>query len=178
VHCTAKVCKVPIHKQIFLTLLLLLLSACQAEESQETPTTAPARETPAAPEATETPEPPVSGPGPGEPFTLGIGESQTVAQISLNVTFANVVSDSRCPTEVDCVQDGPVIILVLAQQGDNPVESFEMNPEAAKAALTGIPPNIISYQGFEIELTAVDPFPRQPEDLQNLDDYTATFIVR
>lgn len=168
----------PFRKAVYLTLSLLLLFGCQAEEGQETPTPAPVRETPAAPEATETPEPAATGPNPGEPFTLKIGETQTLAEISLNITFANVVGDSRCPVEVDCVQDGPVIILVLVQQGDNPEESFEMNPEAAKAALAGIPPNIVTYQGLEIELTAVDPFPQQPEDLADFSNYTATFVVR
>jgi hypothetical protein len=111
------------------------------------------------------------------PFILEIGQTAAIQTADLKVTFDMVVTDVRCPTAVDCFQDGPVIVQITAEKGDGTTDTFEMNPSAEKAALQGNPPNVVTFQDYEIELTAVDPHPVQPEDILNM-PYMTTIVVR
>lgn len=157
-----------IHKNNLFTLILfcLLLVACDLRDS------------PPPPSETSTPEEidPIRA-SEGSPFTLVTGQNAIIEGTGLTITFERVVEDGRCPSAVQCVETAPVIIQISAVQGDQTSTSFEMNPDPHFVQLSGIPPNIIDYQGYEIELTAVDPYPEQPEDNMNL-PYSATFIVR
>jgi len=109
-----------------------------------------------------------------QPFTLAVSESITITGTELTVIFEMVERDGRCPSGVECAEEGPVVIIVSAVLGDQDPTTFEMNLILHFADTY---PNIVTYQGYEIELTAVDPFPEQPEELMNL-PYTATLIVR
>ncbi len=111
------------------------------------------------------------------PFILNAGQSKPVEGTDLTLTFEMVESDGRCPSAVLCVENGPVIIIISAVIGNQQPTTFTMNPNPELAQLPGIPPKFFTYEGFEIELIAVEPYPEQPEDLMNM-DYTANFIVR
>lgn len=54
-------------------------------------------------------------------FELGIGEHQQINAVE--VTFLEVVEDSRCPKDVDCIWAGQAKIKVrIEEKGLNPVE--------------------------------------------------------
>jgi hypothetical protein len=149
-------------------ILTLFLVACQTET---TPTSGP------EPQATPTPEAAGNTAELGQPFTLAVGESATIGETALTLTFEEILLDGRCPSAVNCAADGPVIAFISVRRADETPSTFEMNPDPQKARLAGIPPNIVTLDPYEIELTAVEPHPEQPEDLMNL-PYTAAFIVR
>ena len=111
------------------------------------------------------------------PFAVDVGHSVYFSQIDLTITFESVERDGRCPSAVICSENGPVVIIITAQLGETQSTTFTMNPDPQLAQLSGTPPNTFTYQGYEIELTAVTPYPEQPEDLLNL-PYTATLFIR
>ena len=159
-------------KRITLTtiLLLLVLVACIKEDPQEFP-----------PAPTLTPAPTQTSPSEyvvnlETPFTLAVGQRAVVQETELAITFESIERDGRCPSAVTCSEDGPVIIIVSLKLGENQPTTLTMNPDPEMARLSGIPPNTFNYEGYGIELTAVEPYPVQPEDNENL-PYTATFIV-
>ncbi len=150
-----------------LFILCFILAACQSDSSSD-PT----------PGSQESPNPEqLDDAALGEPFTLAVGQNLAIGGTELTVTFDMVERDGRCPSAVNCAEEGPVVIVISVSAGGQTAETFEMNPDPQLAQLAGMPPNIVTYQGYEIELTAVNPFPEQPEDLMNL-PYTATLIVR
>lgn len=52
---------------------------------------------------------------------LGVGESQKINDIK--ITFLEVIEDSRCPKDVDCVWAGQAKITILVEEkGIDPVE--------------------------------------------------------
>jgi hypothetical protein len=160
---------------VILLLFGLVLAGCGGDD--ETPTTVPGNNPPAG--STEIPPdilPTETGnTALGQPFTLLVSESTVVDGTGMTITFEMVERDGRCPSAVDCVEDGPVVVLISVAEGDKSVAEYEMNPDANLAALMGIP-NIVPYGEYQIELTAVDPHPEQPEDLMNL-PYQVTLIV-
>jgi hypothetical protein len=54
-------------------------------------------------------------------FTLGTGQSVSVKKTDLTITFNAVLSDERCPSEIECAASGPVTVSLSVQQdGDLP----------------------------------------------------------
>lgn len=47
--------------------------------------------------------------------TLAIGERTTVSGTGLTITFEAVVDDSRCPSDVQCIQAGDATVAVVLQ---------------------------------------------------------------
>lgn len=141
--------------------------ACRTESP---PTTSPESQ------ATSSSQPEIIEAGLDEAFTLTVGQSIKITETDIAISFEGVERDGRCPAAVICAEDGPVIIVVSATEGESQPTSFTMNPDPQLARLEGIPPNTFSFEGYEIELTAVEPYPEQPEDILYF-PYTATLIV-
>jgi hypothetical protein len=106
----------------------------------------------------------------GAEFRLRIGESATVADAGLTVTFVEVVADSRCPAGVVCMWMGEVTIaLDLAAEGREAgrIElTLGADPAAAAAAL----------DGHGVLLLAVDPYPKEGRRIER-SQYQATLKV-
>ncbi len=61
--------------------------------------------------------------GVGETFSVKVGESVAVTGAGLSVTFTSLVSDSRCPSGVQCIQAGNAVITVtVTRPGSAPVK--------------------------------------------------------
>ena len=112
----------------------------------------------------------------GEPFTLGVGESAMIGNQNFSLTFAEVIRDVRCPTLVNCAENGPVEIAVtlLIQGGE--ATRYEMNPEEVPKSY-GWAPHQVGYFEYLVELMSVDPHPEMPEDAVDFGDYQATFMI-
>ena len=112
----------------------------------------------------------------GEPFTLWLGESATIPERGLTLTFTEVIRDMRCPTRVLCEVDGPVEILVILQIKGSEATRYEMNPEEV-LVLNGWAPHEVGYFEYVVELVSVDPYPETLEDKEDFEDYQARFII-
>ena len=73
----------------------------------------------------------------GEAFSVKVGESVSVAGAGVSVTFTALVSDSRCPRGVQCIQAGNAVISVaVARPGASPV-TLTLNTDGPKSARSG-----------------------------------------
>lgn len=136
----------------FVVLLGLALTSCQVDE--------PAR--------ADVPEFSLN-----EAFTLSGGQDGLIASERLRIRFADVMEDSRCPTQVECFWTGQARIAVSVQpdgSGSTTVE-FNTNPapgQTVKEATAG---------QYSIELQSLDPYPQTPDPI-SFEDYRATLVVR
>jgi hypothetical protein len=103
-----------------------------------------------------------------EPFDLRIGESALTTD-DIRIKFDTVRSDSRCPSDVNCVRAGEAVIaLTLSKEGEIPV-GRELDTTPARSSTT--------FLNFTITLSQLQPYPRSDRPIQP-GDYVATFIVQ
>lgn len=104
----------------------------------------------------------------GNEFSLRPDETILIAGTPLSLRFADVVTDSRCPSDVTCVWAGDASIRLEAFVDGSAVPPVELHTERSKTR--------VRSEGFEIELLALRPWPRS--DLQpREEDYEATLVV-
>ena len=129
----------------FFLFAICLLTACQSE-------------TPSAPKPA----------GLNTEVTLAPGQSASVTGTDLTITFHSVVSDERCPSEIECAASGPVTVSLSIQQGEAEPTSFTLQ---TFTDLNGRSPNV-QFEGvtnrtelgeYAIQIAGVTPYP------QNLD---------
>lgn len=101
-------------------------------------------------------------------FSLKAGSETLVTEAGLKIKFGTVVEDSRCPEGVDCIWAGNGKITVTLKKGRHKAASFELN--------TMMEPKGITYQGYEIKLVKLDPYPKHDVTAKK-SDYVATLVV-
>lgn len=85
----------------------------------------------------------------------------------VRVKFVDLIEDSRCPTDTQCIWAGNAKIKVqLSKNGKSKV--VEMN--------TGMEPRAIRFEGYEIKITKLTPQPASNIRIRK-DGYVATFSV-
>ena len=105
-------------------------------------------------------------------FTLAGGQEGLIPSEKLRLRFAEVLEDSRCPTQVDCFWTGQARVVVSVQPdggGATDVE-FNTNPapgQTVKDAQVG---------SYSIELQSLDPYPQTPDAIA-FNDYRVTLVV-
>ena len=116
-----------------------------------------------------------NGPGPdaGATYTLSmrVGQQIVISEEALTVTFAEV-TDSRCPTQVQCIWAGQGKVTLVVSQLGYPTESLAIGTPASPSALS----NESSYQAFRLTLESLDPNPTIPGPVQ-IELYRATVLV-
>lgn len=104
----------------------------------------------------------------GEPFTLAAGETALVGPDRTRVTFEAVVSDSRCPTDVQCIRAGEAVVRVAVAAQGQAAETGELQTTPNR--------NQTSVAGYTLTLSQVLPEPNTSAPIK-ASDYRATFIV-
>jgi hypothetical protein len=65
----------------------------------------------------------------GVPFRLTYGERKTIEPEGLNITFQELIEDSRCPRGVVCFWEGRVVFTLKVETGkDEGVLTFTLRP--------------------------------------------------
>ncbi len=101
--------------------------------------------------------------------SLKAGREAFVKELGLRIRFVKLVEDSRCPEGVDCVWAGNGKISITVRKGKRKAASFELN--------TMTEPTSITFQGYEIKLVKLDPYPKK--DVQHKKgEYVATLMVK
>jgi hypothetical protein len=137
---------------VVIVALVLTLAGCQSHAAQADPIEA----------------------GLNQEFVLHGGQEVTISGADLRLRFTDVLEDSRCPTEVECVWTGQARITVDAAQGQvapTPKE-FNTNPAPGQGKLTN------EVGDYTVELKSLDPYPKTPDDSPAFTDYSATLLVR
>jgi hypothetical protein len=114
-------------------------------------------------------------------FTLATGQSVPVKKTDLTITFNAVLSDERCPREIECAASGPVTVSLSVQQdGDTPVsvslQTFtDQEGRAPIGSFEGIEDRI-EIGDYLIQVVGVLPYPQNLSGIK-VSDYQATFMV-
>lgn len=102
---------------------------------------------------------------PAEPFVFEIGETVRVMDETLTaeegrLVFEEVVQDSRCPLNVDCVRAGEAEVRVRLHYADGTVHEARL--EIPGMRRFGVPPaeaDFTEIAGYTIRFLRLDPYP-------------------
>jgi hypothetical protein len=107
----------------------------------------------------------------GQEFTLQPGQTVVVGD-DLKLTFEGVVEDSRCPSKVTCVWMGRAVLSFAGQKGEQKSATFNLitihSPDKTDRIL---------FEGYEIWLKAIEPYPELPDQPIPAEAYRATLLV-
>lgn len=104
----------------------------------------------------------------GEPFTLAAGGTARVGSARVGVTFEAVVTDSRCPVDVQCIRAGEAIVRVAVAAPGQAAETVEIQTTPSR--------NQAAVAGYLLTLTRLLPEPNTKER-HTPSDYRATFTL-
>ena len=115
-------------------------------------------------------------------FTLARDQSARIKTTDMTITFNSVLSDDRCPIEVECAASGPVTIsLSIQREGDDfpnnvTLETFTDEEGRAPASeFEGIDASA-DIGDYLIRVVGVLPYPRNLSGIK-ASDYQATLVV-
>jgi hypothetical protein len=109
-----------------------------------------------------------------EPFTLSGGQEGLISGEKLRLRFADVLEDSRCPTQVECFWTGQARIVLSVQPEGSGSTNVEFNTNPAPGQTV----TVATAGQYTIELQSLDPYPQTPEDPIAFEDYRATLVAR
>ncbi len=104
----------------------------------------------------------------GEPFTLAAGATAQVGPERIGITFDAVLSDSRCPTDVQCIRAGEAVVRVVVAVQRQAAETLELQTAPNR--------DRVSASGYTLTLTRVLPEPNTKVQIK-ASDYRATFTL-
>lgn len=147
-----------IARAVFAALLVApLVGACQqptvatsGQDEAPPAVAAPGTETTPAPTTTPAPNAP-SPAGTGDLLQLGLGQSAEIGPAT-TLRFDRIVSDSRCPADVQCVWAGEVRVALTLK---SPAGSAEFE-------LAGATANSTTVQSFQIDMADFGPCQAAP----------------
>lgn len=105
---------------------------------------------------------------PTQKVSVLINKQKIVVKNKLSIKFASLIEDSRCPTDVQCIQAGEARITIEVSGSKSAPKTFEIG--------IGKTPTTVSYGGYNIKLTNLTPQPASNIRI-NRNGYTATFTV-
>lgn len=97
----------------------------------------------------------------GEKFILDIGQSATITGEDLEVRFAKVIGDSRCPQGVECFWAGEASSQIDITYASTTYEKVLIQPGASEPAQTDFGAYIITFD--------LQPYPKAGEQIQDKD---------
>lgn len=145
-------------KQIISLLFLWLLAACQGATSSAPVTTTVDTE-----------------------FSLVPGQTAIISDADLTITFNSILSDERCPTDVECVASGPVTISLAIQQGEDTPANITLETltdtsgRSPEGSFEGINSQVETGNYF-VRVVGVLPYPKNLSGIK-VSDYEVTLLV-
>jgi hypothetical protein len=106
----------------------------------------------------------------GEEFTLSVGQTITITNEDLEITFLQVLGDNRCPRDVVCITAGEVVCLIQISQNE-----FSNNVELGQPGLY-YDYSEESFGGYKY-IFRVDPYPELDKILSS-DEYRIFLTIR
>ncbi len=107
----------------------------------------------------------------GTPLTVGYGQQVDVPGTGLSLLFRDVLEDSRCPANVNCIWGGRARIQVSVSL--NGIHIAEMTLGIQGDAPTGM----TVVNGYSIRLAGLEPHPSAGSGDSDKSDYVAAIVV-
>lgn len=107
----------------------------------------------------------------GEPFELMFGQDASIESEDITVRFDSVVEDSRCPSDVVCIQQGQATIMISVEiEGTDAGQHMLTNgaDESKSVATFG--------RQYSVRMTDLQPYPVSTVQTEE-QDYVATLVV-
>ncbi len=101
------------------------------------------------------------------PFSLKIGESTNIDEPKIIIKFIDVLEDSRCPSDVQCVWEGTVSIEINIIYEDENLGNKILNYSNLHK---------VSFIGYYIKYLDLSPYPISTEIIEK-GSYNASFVV-
>jgi len=105
------------------------------------------------------------------PFQLKINQVAFIKSENIKIIFINVTEDSRCPSDVDCIWEGQVTIVINIFKNNQFIGEFNLTSRTGYNELS-----IKEFDGYSISLIKVEPYPISTQIIE-LTDYIVTFNV-
>lgn len=108
-------------------------------------------------------------------ISLKVGQTATLEDENVKVTFVRVQSDSRCPFMMSCAVRGNAVVEATLTLPDGTIQTFILN-ENHSSKNQRIP----DTGNFGMELLSLNPYPNADAASQEIaqDEYEALFVVR
>lgn len=119
----------------------------------------------------------------GRPFTIPFGQTATLAEIGLKITFEEVARDSRCPADVLCAWSGIVDVRIKAVMPPQPAQRLLLGGATNNRGVVLGPiveasgPDAVRYAGYSISLEQVTPYPAHAHQPDPPEAYAITLVV-
>lgn len=101
-------------------------------------------------------------------FQLKAGAKAGVRDTGLTIRFLAVSEDSRCPEGVNCIWAGNGKVKISVSAPKKPAATLELN--------TTTTPSSASYEGYDIKLVKLAPYPKHGTEIKPA-DYVVTLLV-
>lgn len=98
---------------------------------------------------------------------LAVGENFGVRKTEVAFTFTKVVTDSRCPVDLDCFRAGEAVLLITLPGGGT---------QQVSVPATGRAPARFSVPGAEVKVQELSPYPQSKEKIKP-DKYVLSVVV-
>jgi hypothetical protein len=96
-------------------------------------------------------------------------QSATVGPDRVQIRFDRVVSDSRCPKDVQCIQAGEAVVRIVVSLSGGTANELELNTRRdGNSTIVG---------KYVLTLTALEPVPVSTRRTRE-EEFRATFILR
>jgi len=115
-------------------------------------------------------------------FTLALNQTVTVTNTGLTLKLIGVGSDQRCPSEIECVVSGPVSVSLSVQSDNGTPTDIDLqtftsnNGRAPDMQFEGMKDRTV-YEGYEIRVVGVLPYPAKSFNEIKDSEYRVTFVV-
>ena len=103
-------------------------------------------------------------------FELKINQTANIESENIKIKFLDILEDSRCPSDVQCVWQGQARVLVNVEKNGQDLGDFILIDLADKEDL-----RIKDFNGYTIKLLKVMPYPKINEKVET--DTTIRLIV-
>ncbi len=107
----------------------------------------------------------------GQRFTLAVGQTATVRGEGLELTFKDVLEDSRCPKNAVCIQMGKARIAVEAKKGGAVVDTTIEQPGLSDGSSEW------TVHGYTV-VFHLDPYPEAGKNTEKADYRLALTVTK
>lgn len=102
----------------------------------------------------------------GKPFEMKIGQTVTISNTPLKVTLSQLISDSRCPDDVDCITAGNVAVSMRV------TDTKDSQALTLYSGLAGE-----DYHNYHLTISHVAPERGSMKQEINSNDYVFTVVI-
>lgn len=106
-----------------------------------------------------------------QPFTITIDQLAQLPEKELNLTFQEVLEDSRCPSNVECAESGQARILINVTQLDQTPTILELNTNPP------LKQDVVTYENFQIHFLELNPYPEDIDQHIPEETYEALLVI-